>query len=112
MCLFCDKSATCKFPLRKTSTKCVSDKVQECAKIVQDTLELENLADRDMISQGALYHVHCLSEYYRRTKQTANGDETVNDKENSLHETIYSDIVSHIEEPISEIGRASCRERV
>ena len=83
----------------------LNQRVQRCAKILDDTILYAELQQGDMIAQDALYHRKCLLDLYRKANaKQVEGYYT--ELERQLHGITFSEIVSFIEEAFNTSGEA------
>ena len=100
ICFFCDEEGSRLNPLRKASTKNLDQNVRETATLLQDSRILTKLGHTDLIAQDAMYHLSCLTKYYRRAASYLL--ERKDDCNSSVDGTILAELVSHIEEARQE----------
>ena len=91
-CFFCDKSDGL---LLAVSTFNVDSKVR-CAYQLSDEILISKLSGGDMVALDAMYHASCLTDLYRRAKDT--GCEIQNDTDVLYHGTALAELVNYIED--------------
>ena len=99
---FCGGKTSYSNKLRLAATKNLDLKVRECAKILRDTKILAKLADIE-VAQDAMYHLPCLTRYYRRAESTKRSTGSKSGEPGDpIETTILSELISYLEEAREE----------
>ncbi len=97
LCFFCDKEETRYNLLTSVSDGKVDQNVRECATVLRDTKLLAKLADKDMKTQGASYHLTCLTDLYRKGTKPAKDPDSI-DADKPPNGLILGELISYIED--------------
>ena len=93
-CFFCDVSGG---EVRKVMTTDLDVHVRECAEEMNDNIILGKLSAGDMFAQDAVYHLKCLTAFYRRAEKCRR--KSSSKQELCMNQSIaLADIIAYIEE--------------
>ena len=100
-CFFCDSPSTTKNPLHLVQSFRLDRCVRRCANLLKDNLLHAKLQNGDMIAQDAMYHKSCLNNLYKKeSEKQLEGH--YSDEERKLHGIAFGEIISFIEESVTE----------